>query len=295
MNKQKAFSLIELSLVILIIGILITGVVQGSRLLTKMRLNTARSITQSSDVISIPDLVFWLDATREDFLINASNSTNLNNADLIQTWRSYNPQNSLFNASFTQSTSANRPAYLEDGINNLPTLYFDAATNATSGKTLTMSYATELNPNQFTIFVVTKPMEATTDFGAIVMNRSEGPLYGFTLYKSQNTPNFLLMSGNGAWDIRTLNFSTFNNSYILSGLHNGSNVWLYLNGKTFDTAATTYISQSINDFRIGSANTGIYYYDGQISEIIFYGRGLKTEERQAVERYLGKKYGIKVS
>ena len=64
-NKSLAFSLIELSIVILIIGILIAGVTQGSRLVRESRVKTAQTLTQSSDVSSIKDLVLWLDATKE--------------------------------------------------------------------------------------------------------------------------------------------------------------------------------------------------------------------------------------
>jgi len=64
-NFCKAFSLIELSIVILIIGILVAGVTQSSRLLKQFRLITARNITTSSPVSTIKDLVFWIEPTLE--------------------------------------------------------------------------------------------------------------------------------------------------------------------------------------------------------------------------------------
>ena len=61
MNKiSRAFSLIELSIVILIIGILVAGVVQSSRLVKKMRLQTAQNLTTISPIPSIKDLVFGM-------------------------------------------------------------------------------------------------------------------------------------------------------------------------------------------------------------------------------------------
>ncbi|MFM7682251.1 MAG: prepilin-type N-terminal cleavage/methylation domain-containing protein, partial [Bacteroidota bacterium] len=59
MNKKLAFSLIELSIVILIIGILVAGVTQSSRLVAQMRLASAQSVTRSADISSIRDMVFW--------------------------------------------------------------------------------------------------------------------------------------------------------------------------------------------------------------------------------------------
>jgi prepilin-type N-terminal cleavage/methylation domain-containing protein len=63
--KSSGFSLIELSIVILIIGILIAGVTQGSRLVKQSKVKTAKTLTQSSDAIGINDMVLWLDATNE--------------------------------------------------------------------------------------------------------------------------------------------------------------------------------------------------------------------------------------
>lgn len=51
--KKSAFSLIELSIVILIVGILIAGVTQSSRMVGKSRIKTAKTLTQSSPVGSI--------------------------------------------------------------------------------------------------------------------------------------------------------------------------------------------------------------------------------------------------
>ena len=63
---KKAFSLIELSIVILIIGILVAGVTQSSRLLKMMRLQSARSLTNSGPVISINNIVLWVDSVSEE-------------------------------------------------------------------------------------------------------------------------------------------------------------------------------------------------------------------------------------
>ncbi len=102
---KKAFSLIELSVVVLIIGILIAGITQSSRLVRAMKLNTARSLTRSSDVASIKNLTAWFDATAEGVLSSScttgSASTNLNN-----TGRSFNTNTTNGNPSVTTPSSA---------------------------------------------------------------------------------------------------------------------------------------------------------------------------------------------
>jgi len=62
-KNLKAFSLIELSIVILIIGILVAGVTQSSRLISQMRLTSLRNITRSSVVPTIQNLTLWLETT----------------------------------------------------------------------------------------------------------------------------------------------------------------------------------------------------------------------------------------
>ena len=68
-NIQKAFSLIELSIVILIIGILVAGVTQSSRLVSQFRLISARNITLSSPVPTIKNLAYWLMQLMKKLLI----------------------------------------------------------------------------------------------------------------------------------------------------------------------------------------------------------------------------------
>jgi prepilin-type N-terminal cleavage/methylation domain-containing protein len=58
-HKISAFSLIELSVVILIIGILVAGVTQSSRLIAQFRLKTAQNLTINSPVSSIKNLSTW--------------------------------------------------------------------------------------------------------------------------------------------------------------------------------------------------------------------------------------------
>ena len=103
-NFKKAFSLIELSVVVLIIGILIAGITQSSRLVRAMKLNTARSLTRSSDVNSIRNLTAWFDATAEG-VFSSSCNTSSTNTDLTSV-RVFNTNTSTGNPSVTTPSSA---------------------------------------------------------------------------------------------------------------------------------------------------------------------------------------------
>ena len=63
-NPQfKAFSLLELSFVILIIGILVVAIMLGQNLIGRSRMTSAQTLTQSSPIISINDLRMWLETS----------------------------------------------------------------------------------------------------------------------------------------------------------------------------------------------------------------------------------------
>jgi hypothetical protein len=87
-----------------------------------------------------------------------------------------------------------------------------------------------------------------------------------------------------------------------------ANTVIYKNGGT--ALALTAITNGYNGALGGSYATGTAqmmigardnsgsvdaYFAGKIAEIIIFSRNLKDEERKAVEAYLGRKWGIKVS
>jgi prepilin-type N-terminal cleavage/methylation domain-containing protein len=128
-KRQKAFSLIELSIVILIIGILVAGVTQGSRLLQRMSLNSARSQTISSPVVSIQNIIGWWETTLEVSFGGSEPEEDLDGGGTggISTWHDINPQSTLKNNA-TSTSAINNPGYTQKSattINGLPSLRFD--------------------------------------------------------------------------------------------------------------------------------------------------------------------------
>ena len=124
MNKKLAFSLIELSIVILIIGILVAGVTQSSRLVAQMRLASAQSVTRSADISSIRDMVFWAETTLENGITNSSGTFQLDDGGAISSWNDINfRSNPKINV--MQSNTAIQPTYKQNGINGLPSINFN--------------------------------------------------------------------------------------------------------------------------------------------------------------------------
>lgn len=274
-SKSTAFSLIELSIVILIIGILIVGVTQGSIVISKMRLTTAAAITQSSPVSSIPNLTSWYETTSEKSFDYAESK----NGSVVTNWYDINPQSSTkFNA--TASGTA-RPVYTTDSINNLPTLNFDGTNDA-----MTIGSVIEAFPVGFTVFIVESRNSATSSAmfgtsngqGATDMGYSVSDGHVIMMANSSAAGSHWLLYGNYAYTAKSPRIWAFSNNVYLNGANLGG-----ANG-TRGGAGT---------YTIGRGGNG--FYSGSIAEVIIYARYLKNEERRSVEAYLAKKWKLIVT
>ncbi len=290
-QKKYAFSLIELSIVVLIIGILIAGVTQGSRLVNQSRLTTVRSLTRNSPVASISGLQLWFEPTLETSFKNASNAYEIEDGDKISNWLNSNAVAPSFIV--TQPTPALQPTYILHGINNLPTLFFDANNAGSSGNAFTMNYDNAFNSPNFTIFVVTEPLEATTTWGTIIMSRdaNASDRKGYNIYKNDISTQWQLWTGNLSTWYQITTAISFDQPLILTALRDNVSSKLYTNNILQSSVVSPFNNNKSINFYIGSATFGAYY-DGYISEIIYYDRALKSEERQSVNDYLAKKYNI---
>jgi prepilin-type N-terminal cleavage/methylation domain-containing protein len=140
---KSAFTLIELSIVLIIIGLVIGGVVGGNSLINSSRLLKARTLTNSSPVHGTENMVLWLESTStESFLVK----TPTQDAP-IDLWRDLNQQETVKNNAIdtTSLTDADRPLYARNG---LPALYFDGSNDFLNTK------STYRSTNPTTIFVV---------------------------------------------------------------------------------------------------------------------------------------------
>jgi hypothetical protein len=75
----------------------------------------------------------------------------------------------------------------------------------------------------------------------------------------------------------------------------GAGVSIRYNGGTFATSATAPPATQFNKILYIGSLAATNYFGSLLAELIFYARELTTSERQAVERYLGKKWGITVT
>lgn len=298
-NFKKAFSLIELSIVILIIGILVAGVTQSSRLVKAIKISTAKQITNSSPVSSIKNLSLWLETVSDSsFLPNETS-----NDSFISLWNDINPQSTLkINA--TQTNNSFQPKYFDSEINGLPGVRFDGNSD---WMTLGVNIGMESN-SKITLFVVNKFFTNTANF--IIAKRDnfvDGK--GWNLVMWGGTLAFELMGHQSSNLITIATGVSFNSTYISTVVYDGGlnsaglNMWI--NGQKL--ASPSRGSSGANgsfsmipspngdeDLRIGAREgNGFAWYHGSIGEIIIFQDKLSDADVNAVNDYLKKKWSIK--
>ncbi|MBU6339104.1 MAG: hypothetical protein KGQ36_03930 [Rickettsiales bacterium] len=309
-RKFAAFSLIELSIVILVIGILVAGVMEGKNLLNKSKLSAARALSQSSDVNSIKNLVVWVDATRENTITNTSNSKNVSDGDYIQSWLDVTPQYTP-NLSFSTSTTNTYPIYRENAINGLPALEFDGV-NAADGDLLEISGsaagAERINQlDNFAIFAVFTALpgyNVTETRIGILMKQLisvNNETYGMSFIGSNKTISSIVTDGNNTTIFVNTTSNAITNSvpaigFVQHATGISSGFVVYLNGTLLGSRnAQSSIRNGVSNLTIGKGRTSTRYFKGYISELIMYNEALTPEERKSVTKYLSQKWGIAVS
>ena len=318
--KKKAFSLIELSIVLLIIGIIITGITQSSRLISAFRLSNARTVTNSSPVSSIEGLALWLETTREE-----SFNSSIQEGSEISSWKNINPQ-SVELITAVQNIDSRKPLYKENGINGLPAIYCDGDADSdanTNTDNLEIAAGNSYRPtseapfyNDFTMFLVASPEEDhQIDVEGDVTSGTVGQKY--VLFPPQGTIRY----GNGnagvGISLGTNGVSVYEHSsaymspvVVYGGAISSKGAVITVNYK--NKLASLTVDGSINQAGVAGSvyvtrafppTTFCYKenatsgpegsdFKGHIGEFIVFSRSLKLEERQVVEQYLIKKWGI---
>ncbi len=303
LQNKKAFSLIELSIVLLIIGIIIAGITQSSRLIKQFKLSAARSQTQSGPVSSIKDLAAWFDTTSTTSFIDAeAEDSALTGGSGVSYWYDINTSSSIKRNASNIGATNTYPYYYASCINGLPCLRFDGTNDSLDFD------GTFLAGVDYTIFVVEQRRTAAALY---FLGKSATPTTNTALefgYSATSTFRFAQGSSSSLYTVGstpaiapysqpTPRLHSFVNATIATGAASFAH---YLNGSATASTLTSvgtpalstlsaYAAATIGSSHNGAAQT---YFNGDIGEIIFYTRALKAEERVAVEDYLLKKWAI---
>jgi len=301
--RKKAFSLIELSVVILIIGILIGGVSQSSRVVAQMRLASARSITQSSGVNSLKDLTAWLESTSN----KSFDARDQEDGAPVDNWYDTNPQ-TVAKINFTQGTSTKQPSFKANAINGLPALQFDGINDLMTLTDSTKTLQDLVGVDEATIIVVHQ-MNIVRESNSFMIHKASDNVVRFNSHfpgvgNSVYYFDFGTCCVEGESRITGSSFpaSYFNRVNIVMWMKKSTTATIRVNGTQMMSSALTGSLSSTDmaspaTFLLGSNGDDPegYFLGGYLSEVILFRRALRSEEIADVENYLSRKWAVKLN
>jgi hypothetical protein len=236
----------------------------------------------------------WLESTSE----NSFAESETDDTSTLSAWNYINPTSSTkYNA--TQATTANKPRYVENCVSGLPCVNFDGLAESTAGNRDYLSFdGTFLSGSDYTIFVVDqrRSNSASAFIGGSGAN-------GANLLLGYGTEQIIFEHYNDGRYFTAPSYSTpvpAVNSFVFS-VTSANHKDYYRNGVAgTEVGSPTDTGAALTSF-LGAAVGGcsgctgdVSTYTGDLAEIIVFNRALKTEERRAIEAYLGKKWGVVV-
>jgi prepilin-type N-terminal cleavage/methylation domain-containing protein len=290
-KKYQAFTLLEISVVILIIGILIAGTSQVIEMLSEASLKSVRNLSKSSRVTRTNDLSLWLDATSQKAFDKEEKDDN----STISIWKDTNPKSTSPTSSSTSSASL-YPSYILSAISSLPAVRFKKTSSSVGNCVTIPSQSFENNSEDFTLYLTYSP--ATLDDGVIIeKNNATATTFPFSLelnagfykFSVKDSSNTISVIGSKQAKINTPNLIRLSRT-------KGSQIEISINGVS-STQSDTLTFSTFNDaeLAIGCRNgaTPANFITGDVGETSFFNRNLSVKEKTEIEEYLYKKWKMK--
>ena len=244
-KHKKAFTLTEISLVILVIGILIAGISQAIEMFSEASLKGARNLSKSSRITRIDDLSLWLDATSDKAFDKEKDD-----GSTISMWKDTNPKSTA--QIVGNPVSSNLPTYTLSAINGLPTASF----KKTSSNCMTISNQSFVNNSEdFTLYLIYSPK--TLDDGIIIeKNNATATNFPFSLELNSGFYKFSVKNSSTTLSVLGAKKANINkpNLIRLSRIK-GSQIEITINGVS-STQSDTLTSSTLNttELAIGCRN-----------------------------------------
>ena len=286
MKKSRAFSIIELSIITMMISIISIQDTSSYKIVRNMRILSAQNVTRSSPVLSLRGLVGWYETSLESSISESEKNHN----KPVSIWADNNPHSSFKNNIIQLDKNNFKPRYIENSINGLPALRFDGLDDFMRISSLKISNDT------LTIFLVGKRNSYSHYQGVMsgVNSSTNDDMQNGSLVAFFDKNNFSTIASGQSFSSTT--HPGNNTPYIVSTVFNGKKNVSYING-SIGVNVKGSIQFNIDKFFIGARVTNgkpTNYFSGDIAEIIIYNRTLANDERKSIEEYLSRKYSIKI-
>ena len=236
-------------------------------------------LTRAFAPVDVPGLQLWLDAADPSTLTLSGTS--------VTAWRDKSSNN-------YSSTVFNSPTYSSSSLNGLPGITFN-------GTSQYMNFGNVLNIGTSSIYVfVISKFDSTANGGIIGKTSARGGVTGrWALYRfaSDGGLGYLFDNSNAATSGFVADSST--EPRLLTLYWDRSNSFLFQNGSQIITRTFAYTSNFtgtdplyVAAYPNSTATAPAFYFPGKIGEILVYLGSLTTIQRQQVEAYLARKWGL---
>jgi prepilin-type N-terminal cleavage/methylation domain-containing protein len=282
-KNRKGFSLIEISVVILIIGVLIAGISQASDMIDEAALKGARAASKGSRVGRIKDLVLWIDAVSDGGSLTEASKQAVD-ADPVTQLKDMNPRSSAkLKLTGTSFFSSNK-------VSGLPGLVFNGSSHF-----FKLADRFDNSTGEYTIYLVYQPVAIPASGSHVIFEKRN-------ITQTLPFPYKLELDSTGFYKFSDSNGSLFGAKKASTGKVNLIKLTRSSAGKLeifVDDVIKSGSDNStsvVNSFEltIGAQNgTPLSKYaNGRIGELIIFERDLATAEKADIEAYLFKKWKI---
>lgn len=308
-NYKLGFSLIEISVVVLIIGVLIAAITTGTDLVKRSKLASARNLSSNSSIYGMKDLVLWFEPSLPTSFYAEGEG------EPIEVWSNNSKFYSIGSAVQSSDENPKLPIYIKDAINHIPAVRFYCESASDCGQHLNIpDVAGLLEETDLTIFILENRNSNNTDVKRNIL--TSGGNNGLEIYYN-NSDQFTVDNKSGEPKISNVSpvaptlhylslfyssnnedFKVDDNIIIRKGYNYYKNKRLPENGAM--PSVTTVIQDNDENSRFSTGSMGetikigndTQSYSGNIAEILIFNRRLRQEELVDIFDYFEAKYNI---
>jgi prepilin-type N-terminal cleavage/methylation domain-containing protein len=285
MSKIKGFSLIELSVSLIIIAVLASVILSGAGIKKTARIAGAKSLTSSANLAALGDLVLWLDA------VDVGNIT-IETDGTVSSWQDISSV--ISGVSLTQGTASARPTYVEDVINGLPVIRFDGTNDVLQ----ILSEDNLLLSDEFSLFLVYVSNDGSS-VGLFSNTYHDGANYhGFQTLANSGGITFYFATGSGLGQNNVGNGHSDVQKILIIESSAASQFFQFNSGTL--TRSFTFNASPEGQVFLGArldaaSNSPGNFGEHDIGEVILFKRNLSATESAGVLNYLSKKWKIEMT
>lgn len=318
-SSLKAYSLIEVSLLVILIGILVAGIYQGNNIYHETILSRSQSLTQNSILGRTNNVLLWYETTLDSSFnlkqridnqpINIWLDNNSKSVEKHHALASQKLDDTKINYEPSPTIISSGPIYIENGINYLPSIKFK--NNSNSSQYLVVDPQVKFGNTSLNIFIVIRfknyssnafvfDRVCTKSDGVVTANEGEAvnqckpALSAFI--NNQNLINFSVSNifGISAITNNSSQILKMNLPYIIQFERDiNQAIKFHINGKLIASAIDNISQFDSLPLKIGRHAT-LQNVDSEfdISEIVVIEDKIENEKKKEIENYLSKKFAI---